>query len=265
MVGSGLANGHAYDPRRPLLSVHVPKCAGTSFQRVLRRWYGRRLCLHYCDERRARLPRRHRLERRLGGGYRPGLCIHGHFNRDRGFGVEDYYPALDQRILVLRDPFEAHVSLFHYRKREGPKAWYGGTVDPVAVDPAWTLERFLEERPAQYLNFLPADLGEANLASVLDRDFLYVGVAEDLQATVDQLASLLGLPGQRVPVLNAAPRTQRVPPGARERFEREHPLEYAAWRYARERYARPLPAPVDADLAVGVDAAAAQGRLELEA
>ena len=41
----------SYDPARLLVSVHVPKCAGTSFAELLRSWFGARLHLHYPDAR----------------------------------------------------------------------------------------------------------------------------------------------------------------------------------------------------------------------
>ena len=37
----------AYDPRRPLFSLHVPKTAGTSFRNDLETWFGEDLALHY--------------------------------------------------------------------------------------------------------------------------------------------------------------------------------------------------------------------------
>lgn len=86
----------SYNPEKPLISGHFPKCAGTSFNRVLRKWFGRKLLRHYVDEKTGRMPKRYSL---YGGMFtkRPkvGLCIHGHFNRERGTGVDAYYPGND--------------------------------------------------------------------------------------------------------------------------------------------------------------------------
>ena len=38
------------------------------------------------------------------------VCIHGHFNAARSSGIDDYYPAADQFMSVVREPFETLVS-----------------------------------------------------------------------------------------------------------------------------------------------------------
>ena len=54
--------GAVYDPAEPLISVHVPKCAGTSLGQALAQWYGPEgLFLHYADEAANRPPPRHPL------------------------------------------------------------------------------------------------------------------------------------------------------------------------------------------------------------
>lgn len=92
-----------YKYREPLISIHVPKAGGTSFINVLEQWFGKGLHKSYYSERTGKMPKKVRLKKWLLQEYRPNLCVHGHFNRDRGFGIDDYYPS-SQLISILRDP-----------------------------------------------------------------------------------------------------------------------------------------------------------------
>jgi hypothetical protein len=224
-----------YDPDKPLISIHIPKCAGTSFNDVLKKWFGKGLHGHYYDEEHDRPPAK--------ATFRPGLfgrprrfCVHGHFNRTRGTGPLDYYPDADQYITILRDPFEVHVSHFFWAKRLGDNLYRGGEAHHLR-DEAYDLARYLEEEPRSFLlNYMPYPLTEDDMAERIERDFVYVGVAEDLQTSVDRLADRLGFKRVKVPTLNVAKRYENLPEGARERFRKDNPVECALYDYALERY-----------------------------
>jgi hypothetical protein len=86
-----------------LVSVHVPKCAGTSFKAVLQGIYGRRLMLNYGvffkreDVRAEMIPD-------------DTECIHGHFEAD---ALLDLYP--DATLITwVRHPVERLVSNYHF-------------------------------------------------------------------------------------------------------------------------------------------------------
>ncbi len=112
--GSRPSAKQAYDPSKLLISLHVPKTAGTSFCTTLKSWFGEdRLRLHYrgadAD------PVRH-------AGIGAQACVHGHFNRVRGIGALAYYPEAQQFITFLRDPFSRFVSQWrylHFQRRSG--------------------------------------------------------------------------------------------------------------------------------------------------
>ncbi|MBW1940370.1 MAG: sulfotransferase family 2 domain-containing protein [Deltaproteobacteria bacterium] len=104
-----------YDSTIPLISIHIPKCAGTSFAEILTAWFGRGFLQHYPDEKNNKSPKKHNIY--IGKHFKPRLCIHGHFNNNRGNGVQDYYPNVDQYIMILRDPFEVYLSNYFYVKR----------------------------------------------------------------------------------------------------------------------------------------------------
>lgn len=107
----------SYDPGKPLISLHVPKCAGTSFVEVLQFWFKEDLYLNYHDEKNNLEPEKYDLffhdnvrEKKI--------CLHGHFNNARGNSALLYYPQVDQFITILRHPFDVHLSTYFYVRRE---------------------------------------------------------------------------------------------------------------------------------------------------
>jgi hypothetical protein len=104
-----------YDSKKPLISIHIPKCAGNSFVITLRKWFKENLYLHYFDEKNNKAPQRYNLKAGiLSRKFKKGICVHGHFNNERNFGVRDYYPEADQFITILRDPLEILQSRYFY-------------------------------------------------------------------------------------------------------------------------------------------------------
>ena len=111
-----------YDPKKPLISIHIPKCAGSSFLDVLVSWFGKSFYQHYHNEKLDKHPRKHSLYTGLfKKKFKYGMCIHGHFNNARGNGVRDYYPELDQFITIIRNPFDLHISNYFYVKQLAQK------------------------------------------------------------------------------------------------------------------------------------------------
>ena len=99
-----------YDPESSLFSLHIPKCGGQSMRQLLETWYGNQFRIHYFQQFNA-MPPRHELA--------PGICVHGHFNHAKGFGIKAYYPEATQFITVLRDPMEMALSnYFFWKKKE---------------------------------------------------------------------------------------------------------------------------------------------------
>jgi len=226
-----------YDPRQVLISVHIPKCAGTSFSNVLRLWFNRKFLLHYHDEKTNTPPRKHKLpEGSLKERAHYRFCIHGHFNNMRGNGVRDYYPWATQLITLIRHPFDLHLSTYFYVKREalssGAGTFRAGKVHPI-IENRWNLEAFLEHNKESYIkNFLPPEITPDNYETILASRFLYIGISEQLQQSVDILSGILGFPTVPVPRENASRWTEKIPDGAREEFEEINSLEMGIYNYA---------------------------------
>ncbi len=219
-----------YDPSKVVAAIHVPKCAGSSVQKVMKRWFGRRLLRHYFNEQTNEMPAHHRLERGLLHRSEAGVCVYGHFNRKRGFGVWDYYPGIRQFVTILRDPFEMAASNYFYcqalgehRYRDGKKRSPSGR----------SLARHIEGvRQTFLLQFFPIELTLENWRKHIEEHFIWIGVTEYLQDSLDILAEKLGKPRVQVPFINVSPRNEEVTDEMREEFRDRHQLEYEVYEFA---------------------------------
>lgn len=206
MSGEG-RSGAVYDPGRLLVSIHVPKTAGTSFRAVLERWFGPRLFLQY--------PGWPRFDRPDVGG---DACLHGHFNVEAGHGWRHAAPDAAQFITVLRDPFDRLVSLYRHRLR------HEAAPDGALASFDAFLELHLSRRPApglpRYAVEFPPPVAPDRPHDWLDGRFLIVGVTDAMEETVERLAAVLGKPRVDIPRDNAAP---------------DGAADFAAWRPLHER------------------------------
>ncbi|WP_374573227.1 hypothetical protein [Phenylobacterium sp.] len=225
-----------YDPGRLLVSLHIPKTAGSSLREALAGWFGQDLALHYRGDQ-GEPPIRH--------APRPGLCVHGHFNRLRGIGALDYYPAADQFITFLREPFDRFVSLWrylHFQKRSGV------LVPDLDDDP--TFETWLERRreaseagddPFSFLAQLPWAIAPGQAADPFGPQFLFVGLVERYDSSLAGLAEALGKSAPPPVHVNRASDAFRKgdPAGDfaafRARHEAAFPLEHAVYAAAERR------------------------------
>ncbi len=135
-----------------IISVHIPKCAGTSFRYVLQRVYGRRLWLNYgADFSREAVPS-------------DTACIHGHIP---GRAYETAFP--EHRIITMvRHPVQRVISnYYHFLHR------------PDERNPDC---RRLHERKLSLVEFaeLPNVRNEATryVAGRAPDDFDFVGITE---------------------------------------------------------------------------------------
>jgi len=221
-----------YDKSEPILSIHIPRCGGKSLTPWLAQMFPGKLHRHYFDEAKNRMPEKHK--------WQVDSCIHGHFNKTRGFGIQDYYPQARQFITILRDPFEVLVSRYYYEKqnaRENRSFRWGRSLElDDHINTYLEKEIKKEHYHPNILDYLPGDFTIDNYKDQIQKYFIYVGILEDFQFSLDRLAVKLGNLPLKVERLNRAPRHPGIDPGLRENFKALHPLEYAIYHYAVAHY-----------------------------
>ncbi len=226
-----------YDPCMPVIFTHIPKCAGSSFIRLLRAWFGPQYHKLNQDEKQdILLPRI--ATRDDQGNWDPQIkCIHGHFDNLRGYGLPYYYPEINQYFTIYRDPFDIVVSMFFFckgRSREG-KFWYRGKQVNI-LDQYPTVEYYLRESPYWVYNHLPQDITLQNYQQRLHEQFIYIGIQEDLQTSIANLGQILGKPNLELERFNESVYDEPVPEWLRERFYEDYPLLKAVYDFAVEHY-----------------------------
>lgn len=216
-----------YDPTLPLISIHVPKTGGSTFREMLKKWFGEDFRQHYVEEAAVVSPQKHE--------YTEPVCIHGHFNRFRNFGVDNYYPQSKQFITFLRDPFEQHVSLFFYLRHLSHDYKFQGRVpEGTALRNFEEFTTYLIDLGDQiqttfantFLAHLPARFENFDTNSIFENNFIHMGVTEKFEASTRLLATKLNKKYEYAPSQNISPRNLQVRPSSRDVhlkfFEKEH-------------------------------------------
>jgi hypothetical protein len=213
-----------------LVSLHLPKTAGTSFARTLSAAYGAGYLADYAD-----LPMQHGAWRRRRHAVRKGLalrgslpgdvtCIHGHFLPLKYRIAAASRPV--RYITWLRDPMQRLASHYAFWRRD-----YDGT-DPAqplrnrVLGEDWSFERFAlgpEMRNVyhQYLwGFDPAR-------------FDFVGITEHYESDLARLVAILGCePVAAAALVNPECGNDgyAVEPALGRRIERHHAADFALYR-----------------------------------
>lgn len=212
-----------YDPGKPIISIHMPKCGGTSIAETLAGWYKEKFFGHYYDEQNGLMPTRHVLS--------PGICIHGHFNSARRFGVKDYYPMVDQFVTVLRNPVEIAISNYFHLKRHRNENYRDGRLFNFKNEFS-NVNQFLLKHRLPLMGFLPFIATKDNYKALIDRHFIFVGVVEHMDITGRAFARKLGFPTGSIGRVNQSERDEEVDDAVMNEFIRRHSLEYAIYEYA---------------------------------
>lgn len=217
-----------YNHRKPLYSIHLPKCGGTSFIKVLESWFGD-LRFHYFDERANRPPMTHDFSQR-GLFFKKRTCVHGHFNRNRGIGVLEYYPEADQMISIMRDPVETAISNFFYVERleKNGQSFRGGEVHS---NQSKDIDEYLEKSQSSIPLFFPVELTLENYVDVINKYFVYIGTMEEYQKTVDILAGLLKRRKVSVPHENKSNRFQTPSSSSIQVFKENNAIAISVYEY----------------------------------
>ncbi|MEZ6096482.1 MAG: sulfotransferase family 2 domain-containing protein [Pirellulaceae bacterium] len=226
-----------YDPHKPIIYTHIPKCAGTSVVRLLKEWFGPTYHkLNQDESKDILLPK---VETRdEDGRWRDDVrCIHGHFNHGRGYGLPYYYPEIDQYFTILRDPFDLTVSMYFFAKGRSAEGrfWYRGQAVDFS-DQFGSVVEYVRSYPYWLFHHLPQDLTLDNYEEKLASRFVYIGVFEDMQTSISNLAKIFGKPDCELPQLNVSNYDERVPEFLRDNFYADYPLLKKVYDYALATY-----------------------------
>lgn len=221
-----------YDVNQPLIAIHIPKTAGTSVKQIFQGWFGDNLLFHYHDIGNDILPAKHDLAGKHSK--QKPIMIYGHFNRLRSFGIEDYYPEIQQFITILRDPIEYAASSYFYMRKNSSN-WK----DQSRI-PKGDLRDYLfqEARIGSMLNHFPRTVTMDNYQEMIETQFIEIGVTDYLEASMNRIAEKLNrpyLPGS-LPRLNATEWDQAIPEILRAEYREYLPLDYAVYDYVLAKY-----------------------------
>jgi hypothetical protein len=208
-----------YNQNIPIVFMHVPKCGGTSVMQILSKWFGE----HYL---RPQGPVYKRLsgDSRLIGGH--PSCIHDHFNVYQG-KLDIIYPEARQIFTIIREPFEMLLSIYSYGiQRKGKTlAKECGTLDRF-------LDVMLERRgTASLFTWLP----RRDYITSLDeysKQFMFIGTTEELQRSINLLASIVKMPPLEVGVENRSNKETKLASNRRNEFRSFLDEEYSFWEMA---------------------------------
>jgi hypothetical protein len=168
-----------------LISVHLPKTAGSSFRASLETYYGDTLVLDYSDHPINQSPLARKLVSlkasfQLAYRYRDTgvACTHGHFLPIKYRWIRT--PARKKYVVWLRDPIERLASHYYYWTRDyNPET--AGNLRRRMVEENWTLEKFCFSSEMQniYTKFLwgfPVGL------------FDFIGITENYESDLNYFA-----------------------------------------------------------------------------
>ena len=229
-----------YDPQQPVVYTHIPKCAGTSVVRLLRDWFGKYYHKLNQDETRDIVLPRVETKDDRGCWLKNVKCVHGHFDHGRGYGLPYYYPEIEQYFTILRDPFDLIVSMYFFAKGRSKRGqfWFRG--EPVDLrDQFPNVTSYVRTYPYWLFNHLPQDITLTNYVQKLEQRFVYIGIFEDLQTSIDNLGLVLGKPQTQLPKFNVSTYDETVPESLREQFYHDYPLLHQVYQFALERYRDP--------------------------
>ncbi len=185
-------NSQNYNPKVPVVVAHVCPEANALLQPVLDQWFGDSHLAIAIDGASDSGELMRSMTRGSGKWKKSVRCVSAVFDQRCSMGVPDCLPAEYQLACFIADPFRL-VAAEYRRLLRQPNFWHRGQqVDFSQHFPS--LDSFMDRYPDWLYSRLPQDLTFANFPHKLGNEFLFVGVLESLQESVDQLANVLGQP-----------------------------------------------------------------------
>jgi len=220
-----------------IVSVHIPKTAGTSFRRILETIYGDHLVIDH-PWRKLRPLWAQRNPADFGRGYlhaalKDVRCIHGHFNAEKysvlpnaGFDI--------QLVTWLRDPIERAVSAYYFLRDKPPPE------NPERCTPWEQKAKVLDiqsyfEETRHWCNTM-----SRQLAGVPISNFKFIGIVEEFDVSLQRFVRTFDLPPIGVmPFERKNPKKQayekyEVSSAVRQIIEKESSKDIELYRLAKD-------------------------------
>ena len=88
------------------------------------------------------------------------------------------------------------------------------------------------------LDFMPCEVTEHNFKEVINEFFVYIGIVEEIQTSVNVLAKKLDFKSIKIEHLNNSSRDEIFPEDLEKRFITNNRLEYLIYNYALTQYTK---------------------------
>ena len=123
------------------------------------------------------------------------------------------------------------LSHYFYAKQLTVKGtnFRNGQPHPINLD---DVNQYIELCDCPIVNYLPAGIDTDNLIDILDQQFIFIGLAEDLNHSCARLAAVLDKPVMNVPLVNVSTRDEVISRDAKRRFRERNELAFALYEYA---------------------------------
>ncbi|BBU69661.1 hypothetical protein [Fluviibacter phosphoraccumulans] len=209
-----------YNTLNPLVSLHIPKCAGQSFRVELEIACQGKYSLdyHYPDVG-VFLPANSNVARKI---------IHGHFVRWKDAAVEQVFPEADQFITIVRDPYDVCISAYFYGK-DNLLPW----AMSLSIEDflCWWLDQ--DEHNGPLLGALPS-IESFHLIEDYCNNFICIGAVDKLERFYSELGAILNVRFDPRVFVNRSNHVGNVP-DLRKEFKRKFSLDYELFNFVAAR------------------------------
>ena len=228
---AGAGPAKALAPDEMLFFVHIPKCAGTSFRDMLKRWFGPDL-LHY-DAHDAQ-----GLAQAVSRRASPPRAVTGHFV----YGVHEALTVRPRYISLVRHPVDRFVSLYrHARSNLGHGFHEAASHMDLEAFYDFTLIQAEARRETLGIQcyFLSRARTFDEARPVIDAGFDLIAPVDRYPAFVQACADDLGLTAPQRPARNVGggdPRAEAGRAAVAERIARDHLEDLRLYQYVRDAF-----------------------------
>jgi hypothetical protein len=204
---------------------------------ALNKWFKNDLYFHYFDEKNNNLPQKVNFYKKkyfIFKQFKQNTCIHGHFNKERNFGIKHYYPEVKQFITFLRDPLEIYISNYYFVQKKFH--FRNGKDYKIEASLEDYLKEVIKTDKSWYLRHFPDGITKDNYKEFLENKFIFIGIMEDYQNSLNKLALLLNKKTISVPTYNKTERdSYELDETLIQEFKNKFELDYKIYEYAKNR------------------------------